>query len=130
MTGKRRVLAVLAAIVLAGFYIHGSFDRVLSGIGLNFHECARNGLGVTFCGSELDEYRARISRVKVESQAAAHKVETEGRERQERTNAQQQVEEAQAKTQAKEDAKRIGRESAERMRETEESFKAAQGEGN
>jgi hypothetical protein len=32
--------------------------------------CGRNGYGAVFCGSELDEYRARISRAKEEATQA------------------------------------------------------------
>jgi uncharacterized membrane protein YhiD involved in acid resistance len=58
------ILVALGVAALVGFYVHGSFDRLLSGIGLNFHECARNGFGATFCGNELDRYRERIGRAK------------------------------------------------------------------
>jgi hypothetical protein len=71
---KRSILIPigLAIAVLIGFYLHGSFDRALSGIGLNHHECARNGFGATFCGKELDQYRQRIRAVK---ETAAHAVQ-------------------------------------------------------
>ena len=54
--------AFLAVCLLLGLYLNGNLDRTLYPVGLNFHECARNGFGATFCGSELDEYRARIER--------------------------------------------------------------------
>jgi hypothetical protein len=54
----------IALAVLLGLYFHGNLDRTLYPVGLNFRECARNGFGATFCGKELDEYRARLQRVK------------------------------------------------------------------
>lgn len=80
MTRRRRVLAVLAVLALAGLYVHGTFDRPLSSIGLNFHECARNGLGATFCGQELKEYRARIEQGKREGEEASRRVKRESEE--------------------------------------------------
>jgi len=59
----RSILIVVAVVALIGFYLHGTFDRVLYGVGLNFNECARNGFGATFCGKELDEYRERVQGV-------------------------------------------------------------------
>lgn len=58
-----RIAAVLAGLCLAGLYLHGSLDRPLSNVGLNYKECARNGLGATFCGGELEAYRARMQKV-------------------------------------------------------------------
>lgn len=63
----------LVIAVLIGLYVSGHFDRPLYSIGLNIHECARNGLGATFCGKELDEYRARTEKVK---ESIAHTQET------------------------------------------------------
>lgn len=60
-----RIIGVLFGLALAGLYLHGSFDRPLSSIGLNYHECARNGLGATFCGKELETYRARMQKVQI-----------------------------------------------------------------
>jgi hypothetical protein len=57
------ILAVLAAIGIGALYLGGTFDRPLSSIGLNHNECARNGLGVTFCGEELTEYRTKVRAV-------------------------------------------------------------------
>lgn len=63
---KRGVTIPLGLViaVLIGLYVSGHFDRPLYSIGLNITECARNGLGATFCGKELDEYRARTEQVK------------------------------------------------------------------
>jgi Skp family chaperone for outer membrane proteins len=79
MTKRSALLlaAIVATIVLAGFYVHGSLDRPLSSIGLNFHECARNGLGATFCGSELDEYRARLEHVRQAGEETTAKIRRE-----------------------------------------------------
>lgn len=69
MTVKRHLLIALAILALGGVWLTGSLDRPLSSIGLNHHECARNGLGVTFCGKELAEYRGRVEQVKAETAA-------------------------------------------------------------
>jgi hypothetical protein len=62
-----RTTLVLAAVIVAlfAFYFHGTFDRALSPVGLNFNECDRNGYGATFCGTELDHYRDRLARLHV-----------------------------------------------------------------
>lgn len=59
----RRAVAVVAVLAVLGFYFSGRLDHALYGVGLNFNECARNGFGATFCGSELDEYRTRVQGV-------------------------------------------------------------------
>lgn len=101
---KRRTLILvgLAVAVLIGFYIHGSFDRPLSSIGLNFHECARNGFGATFCGSELNQYRERVQRAKegvervkvslAESERKSHEEQAEPERTQAAEASQRQVE--------------------------------------
>lgn len=71
-------LAGLAVAALVALYVHGNLDRPLYSVGLNFHECARNGLGATFCGSELDAYRARVQRV----QESVARIKREGEETQ------------------------------------------------
>jgi hypothetical protein len=71
---KRRVLIVLAVVVLAAVYFSGSVDHALYNVGLNFHECAHNRSGATLCGSELDEYRARVERTKRRTEAAQEKL--------------------------------------------------------
>jgi hypothetical protein len=73
---KRGAFVVLVLLAIGGFYANGNFDRILYNVGLNFHECARNGFGATFCGKELDQYRERISRVKQEGQEARAKIES------------------------------------------------------
>ncbi|HST33035.1 MAG TPA: hypothetical protein VLJ80_05885 [Solirubrobacteraceae bacterium] len=57
------VVTALVLIFLIGGYVSGTFDHVLYNVGLNYKECARNGFGATFCGSELDEYRERVQGV-------------------------------------------------------------------
>jgi hypothetical protein len=61
---RRGGLILLLLAGFLGFYFTGHLDRPLYSVGLNFHECGRNGLGATFCGKELDEYRERINGVK------------------------------------------------------------------
>ena len=75
--GGFAVLATAILVVLVYFYGFGAFDKPLSSIGLNVHECARNGLGQTFCGHELDEYRAKIERIKQELVANQEKTKIE-----------------------------------------------------
>lgn len=89
----RWIAAGLAVIVLGVLYVGGAFDRTLYGVGLNFRECARNGLGVTFCGHELDEYRAHIkatleSSKRTEEHSRQEQGERESREAQEHTATQ------------------------------------------
>jgi hypothetical protein len=86
MNWKRTILACVAVVLLAGFYIHGSFDRVLYPVGLNAHECARNGLGATFCGEELEQYRAKVEGVKRELAATEQKSRQEDAAREQATN--------------------------------------------
>ena len=52
--------ALACVVALLGFlYFTGRMDHALYPMGLNFHACARNGLGATFCGSELTQYEQR-----------------------------------------------------------------------
>ncbi len=67
------VLLALLILIVGAAYVHGSFDRPLSNVGLNWHSCARNGLGATFCGDELTEYRERFNRTR-ESVSEGHNV--------------------------------------------------------
>ncbi len=69
------ILVGLAIMVTILLWAAGTFDRLLYPVGLNLHECARNGFGATFCGKELDEYRERISRAKQEGRRAGEEVE-------------------------------------------------------
>jgi hypothetical protein len=72
-------VGVVVAILL-GLYFNGNLDRTLYPLRLNLHECARNGFGATFCGNELDEYRARIERVKESVTHTKENLETSERE--------------------------------------------------
>lgn len=38
----------------------GMFDHALVNVGLNYHDCARNGFGAVFCGDDLTQYRESI----------------------------------------------------------------------
>jgi hypothetical protein len=57
----RRLVVILVLVALGVAYAAGTFDRLLVNVGLQAHECARNGFGATFCGKELDEYRQRVN---------------------------------------------------------------------
>ncbi len=81
MTKRKGILLGIGVVVaiLLGLYFNGNLDRTLYPVGLNFHECARNGFGATFCGNELDEYRAKVQRVKETTEHA--KISLEENER-------------------------------------------------
>jgi uncharacterized membrane protein YhiD involved in acid resistance len=82
VTKRKSILLGIGVVVaiLLGLYFNGNLDRTLYPVGLNFHECARNGFGATFCGKELDEYRARIERVKETVTHTKENLETSERE--------------------------------------------------
>lgn len=71
------VLATAILVVLVYLYAFGTFDRPLSRVGLNVHECARNGLDQTFCGKELTEARERAAAIKREGDEAQERSEEE-----------------------------------------------------
>jgi len=75
-----RLLIVVAVLVLVAAWRAGSFDHALVNVGLNAKPCARNGFGATFCGTELEEYRARIHRVKTEGEATESKIRRQSEE--------------------------------------------------
>lgn len=61
---RRRLWAIIALIVVMTFialWRIGTFDRPLSAIGLNAHNCARNLAGATFCGEQLKEVQTQQS---------------------------------------------------------------------
>jgi hypothetical protein len=76
-------IAIVAFGALVGLYFRGNLDRPLYGIGLNYHECARNGLGATFCGDELTQRRTEQQQAERKSneEQAKLKEESETRER-------------------------------------------------
>lgn len=81
------ILVAIGLVLLGVAYVHGSFDRALSGVGLNFHECKRNGLGATFCGKELEEYEERTAHARESVAHAKRALESAGREGRERQEA-------------------------------------------
>jgi hypothetical protein len=88
MTKQKGIVIGVGLVValLLGLYFNGNLDRTLYPVGLNFDECARNGFGATFCGSELDQYRAKVQRVKEAGEETQRKIsalQTEGKQRQE-----------------------------------------------
>ena len=56
---RRWVLAIVIGL-LVGSYFTGRLDHALYSVGLNFKQCARNGFGAVFCGSELTAYQDRL----------------------------------------------------------------------
>jgi hypothetical protein len=60
MTPQRRVLIVILVVALFAAWRAGTFDHALVNVGLNAHDCARNGFGATYCGKELDKYRQNV----------------------------------------------------------------------
>jgi Skp family chaperone for outer membrane proteins len=108
----KRGLAIAGALLIVAvvaLYFHGNLDRPLYNIGLNYHECARNGLGASFCGKELDEYRERINKAKHEGEEKQHELEAE---------------EAKSKEEAQETEARIKVESEESQRKAERESNA------
>ena len=53
-------VAIVVTVVVGWLYLHGTFDRALYSVGLNWNECASNGFGATFCGDDLDRYRQNV----------------------------------------------------------------------
>lgn len=47
------------AVIVAALYFSGRLDYALYPIGLNLHQCGRNGFGATFCGADLTAYENR-----------------------------------------------------------------------
>jgi hypothetical protein len=76
----RRLLIVLLVLGVGALYFSGRLDHLLYNVGLNYNQCARNGLGAVFCGSELAEYRTRVEGAAREGKEASEKVEREGKE--------------------------------------------------
>jgi hypothetical protein len=55
----RRLVGALVGLLIV-LYLTGRLDHALYPIGLNLHECGRNGYGAVYCGDELDHYRANV----------------------------------------------------------------------
>lgn len=120
------VLATAIIVVLIYFYGFGAFDKQLAGIGLNVHECARNGLGQTFCGKELTEARERQTELKKSTEESA----TKAKQEQEQTEAKSKEEQRQLEAKSKEEQQRIEQQSREQQRRSEEEIRHSQeGEG-
>jgi len=105
------VLIVCLLTVGAYLWVSGSLDKPLYSVGLNFHECARNGLGQTFCGHELTDERERLRGIHEKLEEAEHKSE----------EAQTKI-----KRESEEDQAKLKRESEEEQRR---AWLAAEGRG-
>jgi hypothetical protein len=127
MRRRTLILVGLAVAVVIGFYVNGSFDRPLSSIGLNFHECSRNGLGATFCGNELDEYRERLSRAKEATERAKTSLEESTRKSREEATTREQTVAAEARERRAERIRALKEKMAQEKRivETEPEGNAA-----
>jgi hypothetical protein len=79
MTSFRVAVGIVVVIMVIAWRA-GTFDHVLYNVGLNAKECARNGFGAVFCGSELDEYREHIESAKREGKEASEKIVHEASE--------------------------------------------------
>jgi Skp family chaperone for outer membrane proteins len=117
------VLATAILVVLIYFYALGAFDKPLSSIGLNVHECARNGLGQTFCGKELTEQRERVNSIKQSTEESQKKLEeSEAKSKEEAARQQAKSEEEIKAQQAKseQEAKALQQRSEEEIRRSQE----------
>lgn len=61
--GSRWPLVLVLVVALGGIWSTGAFDKPLSGVGLNAHECITNGFGATFCGDQAEAYKQRVDRL-------------------------------------------------------------------
>jgi hypothetical protein len=117
------VLMVSVLVILGGLYVAGVFDKTLADAGLNFHECARNGLGQTYCGHELTEARERAKRIQEGAREEQQKLARESEEEQAKLKSEEEqrnreLEASQHKL-AEEEAQ-ISREGEEEQRHIEE----------
>lgn len=71
----RKTILAGVLVVILGLYFSGRLDYVLYPVGLNFHTCARNGFGATFCGADLTAYEARIRGVQQQFQSAQQQIQ-------------------------------------------------------
>jgi hypothetical protein len=116
------VLVTSILVVLLYFYGFGAFDKQLAGIGLNTHECARNGLGQTFCGKELTEARERQQRFKESSEKEETELkESEAKAKEESEREQQKLSEEERQSQETGEAEeRKSQEELKRIQENAE----------
>lgn len=70
----RKGIVIVVVAVVAAMYFSGRLDYALYNVGLNFHQCARNGFGATFCGSDLTAYQQRLRGVQQSVQQAEQTV--------------------------------------------------------
>jgi Skp family chaperone for outer membrane proteins len=119
-----RLLIVVAVLALFAVWRAGTLDHALVNIGLNAKSCARNGFGATFCGSELEEYRARIQRAKTEGEAAQTKIEQLQHQSEEDNQRSQEL-----VKRSQEEATAAGQRSQELAKRGEEEAAAAQRNG-
>jgi hypothetical protein len=68
MGRKMTFLVGVVVAVVATLYFTGRLDYALYPVGLNFHTCARNGFGATFCGSDLTAYENRVRGIQRQAQ--------------------------------------------------------------
>ena len=59
-TPWKRIVAFFVVGIVVALYFTGRLDYALYNVGLNFHTCARNGFGATFCGGDLTAYENRV----------------------------------------------------------------------
>ncbi|MFI4977732.1 MAG: hypothetical protein ACHQC8_03505 [Solirubrobacterales bacterium] len=116
------VLATAILTILIYFYAFGAFDKQLAGIGLNVHECARNGLGQTFCGKELTEQRERQSELKKSTEESAAKAKQE----QEQSEAKSKEEQQRLEAKSKEEQQRLEQQARAQQQRSEEEIRRSQ----
>ena len=77
---KRRIAAgVATAVVVIGVWATGLFDYQLAHAGLNARTCGTNGLGMTFCGKQLEAMKRQQAKVEREQAKAARDAAAEER---------------------------------------------------
>jgi hypothetical protein len=59
-SGRTAAIAAAVLLVLGLVWNTGAFDHALVNVGLNRHDCFRNGFGATFCGDEVAEFRRKL----------------------------------------------------------------------
>jgi hypothetical protein len=81
--------ATVVFLALFALWRFGTFDHALANWGLNAKPCARNGLGATFCGKELEERQQQQRTLESERQHREARLEAEATERKKKTEEQQ-----------------------------------------